>query len=118
MQFEFELNQNERARLLSALKTLRLGDSMAMVRETLGNPNEEKIIKTKEGNFVSYRMQYWIKQVRLNSGNRNNQRIGLYFDINKKLKEIGYSCIEPVSGVIITEKSMPEMQIFYTIPPA
>ena len=121
MSFGFELSKEEATRLLSALKTVRLKDSMALVKQKLGNPDSERAnnTKTNAGVLQGHLMSYHVKCVRLDRlPDPLNQVISLYFNAERKLEQIGYQSIEPLFGEVIKGPRGMDGAIHLRKPPA
>ena len=78
-----------------------LVDSITTVKEKLGDPIEETDLMEKKGDFKAHELRYAIKRVKREGGSIRDQEIFLYFDLEGRLFEIGYSAMDPVAGEVI-----------------
>ena len=118
MEYISELKDEERNRLFNALKSLRLGDSMDLVKQTLGKPGSEFPRSTKTGGPPGNILLYHVKRVNPIRNNAKDHSISLYFNQCDQLECIGYSHIEPFFGEIIPRPDMAGTGASYAIPPA
>lgn len=118
MHYEFELSDPERNQLFDGVRSARLGDSMEVIKRKAGSPFREKKFCTKQGRFIRYELLYYIKRVRLNGGNANDQYICFAFDIDRKLETIIYNAMEPIAGDVIKTHDDPPIYFVYTRPPS
>jgi hypothetical protein len=117
MHYQFELSDTERNQLFDGVKSARLGDSMELIKRKAGAHFTEKTLCTKKGRFVEYELFYYIKRVRLNCVNANDQYICFVFNIDRKLEQILYNAMEPIAGEVIEIRDDPPFYWVYTRPP-
>jgi hypothetical protein len=115
MEYQFQLKQEDQERLFEALKLVRLGDSVEMIKSKLGMPHQERNIS--KGGIRSHSLTFFVKRISLTGHNTKDHSIGLYFDSDKKLAKIGYSNIEPFFGEILTSGDWLR-EVSFTKPPA
>jgi hypothetical protein len=116
MEYQFQLKQEDQERLFEALKLVRLGDSVEVIKSKLGMPHQERNIS--KGGIRCHELSYFVKRISLTGHNTNDHSIGLYFDSDKRLEKLGYSNIEPFFGEILPSSVWPEMKVSFTKPPA
>ena len=86
--YEFELSDEQKAKLIKAVSTLKTGDSLLRVKGVLWKPTVDQNLFGKEGDFIFRILDYYVARVEKDGVNNNDQLISIYFDKDDHLVKI------------------------------
>lgn len=86
--YQFELDDEQKSKLLEGVAAIKTGDSILSVKVKLGTPTVEKDLFGKKGEFKFSVLEYYVARVDLKNTNTNDKLISLYFDKGGHLVQI------------------------------
>jgi len=80
VQYQFKLDEGQTRRLSDSAASLKIGDSLQDVKNKLGNPDVERDLLGKKGEFKFRSLQYYAARVDIKGSNTHDKLLSLYFD--------------------------------------
>ena len=104
IEYGWQLSDSEARDLVEKIKSLRYGDRLDDVQQLLGRAafDAELCGKRLDEGCRGHALEYPIRRVRPEGGNRNDQTMNLFFDVEGRLELISFQSMPPLLGDVLS----------------